>query len=50
MDADGFGDPWSPVYACTQPVGTVTDSSDCLTAGHMYEDLDGDGFGNPAVL
>jgi MYXO-CTERM domain-containing protein len=28
-DADGFGDPTSPVYTCTMEDGTVSDNSDC---------------------
>ncbi len=28
-DTDGYGDLGSPVSACTQPSGTVTDTSDC---------------------
>ncbi|MBI3135378.1 MAG: T9SS type A sorting domain-containing protein [Bacteroidetes bacterium] len=48
-DGDGFGAPWWPVYACSQPVGFVTDSSDCDDWSVTYEDLDGDGYGNSAV-
>jgi hypothetical protein len=28
-DGDGYGDPGSPVSACVQPTGTVTDDTDC---------------------
>lgn len=28
-DGDGFGDPGAAVAACSQPVGTVTDATDC---------------------
>ncbi len=38
-DGDGYGDPSAPQSACTQPAGTVTDTSDCL---------DNDGAVNPA--
>ena len=33
-DGDGFGDPASPVRACSQPAGTVTDNTDCNDANY----------------
>jgi len=38
-----------PVLACTAPPGYVANSDDCDDWSITYEDLDGDGFGNPAV-
>jgi len=29
LDADGYGDPASPIQACTQPDGLLVDGSDC---------------------
>ncbi|WP_396158727.1 MopE-related protein, partial [Flavobacterium sp.] len=44
-DADGFGNSAVSQLACTQPVGYVTDSSDCNDAITYYTDSDNDGFG-----
>lgn len=53
-DLDGFGDPWSTVYAPVLPPGYILNNTDCDdTDGNLstqqlyYQDLDGDGFGNP---
>lgn len=45
-DGDGFGSSWDYVYACSAPVGYVSDGSDCDDFSVMYEDNDGDGFGS----
>lgn len=45
-DSDGFGDVAVTTYACTQPAGYVTNGDDCDDTQLLYEDVDGDGFGN----
>src|SRR5205823_4670039 len=54
-DGDGFGNPGYPVYACSQPAGFITDSSDCNdydatqnSNSVWYADADGDGYGDPS--
>ncbi|WP_435624306.1 DUF6443 domain-containing protein [Flagellimonas sp.] len=59
-DGDGYGNPSNSISACTQPSGTVTNSSDYddstilvtnLAPQTWYKDADGDGFGdNSATL
>lgn len=53
-DGDGFGDPSSSILSCTQPVGFVTDNTDCNDdpstglyehpGQTWYPDTDGDGY------
>src|SRR5215471_14102206 len=45
FDGDGFGNPNNTILACSQPVGYVTNSSDCDDTKLLYADLDGDGYG-----
>lgn len=53
-DGDGLGDLNSPITACSEPEGYVTNSDDCddtdpsITLGDTwFADTDGDGFGDP---
>ena len=55
-DGDLAGDPSDAVTACVQPEGYVADDSDCddgnadaVAPTTWEQDLDGDGFGDPAV-
>ncbi|WP_264510260.1 T9SS type A sorting domain-containing protein [Flavobacterium sp. N1719] len=48
-DSDGFGNPAVSQVACSQPVGYVTNSSDCNDAQLQYVDNDGDGFGSTTL-
>jgi hypothetical protein len=52
-DGDGYGDAGSPVTACSQPAGYVTDNSDCDDNNvdihapvTYYRDADNDSFGD----
>jgi hypothetical protein len=51
LDGDGFGDPNNTVTACTQPMGYLTDNSDCDDTDSVehpgqewYIDMDNDGY------
>jgi hypothetical protein len=45
-DADGFGNPAISLSQCAQPVGYVSNNSDCDDNLVLYLDTDGDGFGS----
>ncbi|MEZ4320042.1 MAG: putative metal-binding motif-containing protein [Myxococcota bacterium] len=52
-DADGYGDPFAPTEACTQPANTVANDDDCDDSDDTrtpntvwYDDLDFDGYGD----
>jgi hypothetical protein len=58
-DQDGFGDPGTDkmVVQCDGPRGYVDNGSDCndedadvLASKAYYQDLDGDGYGNPLAM
>ena len=48
-DGDGFGDVNTPIEACTQPVGSVTNLDDCDDTVITYTDVDGDGQGSSTI-
>ena len=50
VDGDSFGDVNNTVYACTLPVGYVTNADDCDDSVMTYEDMDGDGFGSEILV
>lgn len=52
-DSDGFGSPSPIIQSCCQPVGYVSNNTDCDDSNALinpntiwYADMDGDGFGN----
>ena len=49
-DNDGYGSVSEVVFACTLPVGYVTNAEDCDDSMITYEDLDADGFGSNSVV
>ncbi len=49
-DADGFGNPNAVLFACTAPVGYVSNFSDCTDNSVSYLDADLDGFGNDVMV
>jgi len=53
IDGDSFGNPASPITACSAPVGYVTDNTDCddtdateFPGAVWYADMDADGLGD----
>ena len=51
-DNDGFGDASSSSSLCqlTPPSGYVTNNSDCDDTQKLYQDADGDGYGNTVLV
>ena len=49
-DNDGYGTVSEVVFACTLPIGYVTNADDCDDTMITYEDLDADGFGSTAIV
>ncbi len=49
-DNDGYGTVSEVVFACTLPIGYVTNADDCDDSMITYEDLDADGFGSTTIV
>ena len=49
-DHDGFGDHAVSVSSCVQPIGFVSNNSDCYPSIATYSDADGDGFGSQTAF
>jgi gliding motility-associated-like protein len=49
-DGDSFGSAGVTIYECSTPAGYVDNAEDCDDAVLLYEDLDGDGYGNSTVV
>ncbi len=49
-DNDGYGTVSEVVFACTLPIGYVTNADDCDDSMITYEDLDADGFGTSTIV
>jgi len=56
VDQDGFGDPENSTIRCEQPVGYMSDNSDCNDDDPLlnpntiwYADQDSDGYGDPGI-
>ncbi|MFM2231274.1 MAG: hypothetical protein RL607_2532, partial [Bacteroidota bacterium] len=50
VDNDGFGNSLVTQIACSQPIGYVTNNTDCNDNQLRYADVDGDGFGSTTLV